>query len=84
MQCRVRFVEQLTLNQRVPGSSPCAPTNYFNGYTATAAGPKKRCVRTVSVFTLSVEVLIRAVSTAHNRLVGGSSCPGPTTYSHVA
>ena len=21
----------LTLNQRVHGSSPCAPTNYFNG-----------------------------------------------------
>jgi hypothetical protein len=24
-----QLVEQLTLNQRVQGSSPCAPTNYF-------------------------------------------------------
>jgi hypothetical protein len=31
--------EQLTLNQRVQGSSPCAPTNYFKGlvdFTAVA------------------------------------------------
>ena len=26
-----QLVEQLTLNQRVQGSSPCAPTNHFNG-----------------------------------------------------
>ena len=25
-----QLVEQLTLNQRVQGSSPCAPTNLFN------------------------------------------------------
>ena len=25
-----QVVEQLTLNQRVQGSSPCAPTNDFN------------------------------------------------------
>jgi hypothetical protein len=26
-----QLVEQLTLNQRVTGSSPVAPTRYFNG-----------------------------------------------------
>jgi hypothetical protein len=26
-----QLVEQLTLNQRVQGSSPCAPTNLFKG-----------------------------------------------------
>ena len=26
-----QVVEQLTLNQRVQGSSPCAPTNLFKG-----------------------------------------------------
>jgi hypothetical protein len=25
-----RMLEMLTLNQRVQGSSPCAPTNHFN------------------------------------------------------
>jgi hypothetical protein len=27
--CIAQLVEQLTLNQRVQGSSPCAPTNHF-------------------------------------------------------
>ena len=27
-----QVVEQLTLNQRVQGSSPCAPTNVSNGF----------------------------------------------------
>jgi hypothetical protein len=26
--CIAQLVEQLTLNQRVQGSSPCAPTNF--------------------------------------------------------
>jgi hypothetical protein len=30
-----QLVEQLTLNQRVQGSSPCAPTNHFNGLAET-------------------------------------------------
>src|SRR4029077_11846387 len=29
-----QLVEQLTLNQRVQGSSPCAPTNHFNSLDA--------------------------------------------------
>ena len=29
-----QLVEQLTLNQRVHGSSPCSPTNLFNGLDA--------------------------------------------------
>ncbi|MDF2813756.1 MAG: hypothetical protein K0S56_4787 [Microvirga sp.] len=29
--CIAQLVEQLTLNQRVQGSSPCAPTNLFKG-----------------------------------------------------
>ena len=35
-----QVVEQLTLNQRVPGSSPGAPTNYFNGLEAVSASPR--------------------------------------------
>ena len=30
--CIAQLVEQLTLNQRVHGSSPCAPTNTTGGF----------------------------------------------------
>jgi hypothetical protein len=33
-------VEQLTLNQRVPGSSPGAPTNHFNNLLDIGADGK--------------------------------------------
>jgi hypothetical protein len=36
------LVEQLTLNQRVPGSSPGAPTNKINGLDIGVAGSPPR------------------------------------------
>ena len=49
--------DQLTLNQRVQGSSPCAPTNHFNGLAGTepdSLGPVGRSVgRLCSPFSLS-------------------------------
>jgi len=45
--------EQLTLNQRVQGSCPCAPTNVINHLAGTMHRPGKGRVRDVSAFTLS-------------------------------
>ena len=36
-----RYVEQMTLNQRVQGSSPCAPTNKINALETADLGLKK-------------------------------------------
>ena len=38
-----QLVEQLTLNQRVQGSSPCAPTNVFNGLAGEQNASRLPC-----------------------------------------
>ena len=55
-------LEQLTLNQRVTGSSPVAPTNQFNSL-AYRSLTKKHCVRTVSALTLRVKGALDLLST---------------------
>ena len=40
--CIAQLVEQLTLNQRVQGSSPCAPTNDFKALEAKSQSQSKQ------------------------------------------
>ena len=39
--CIAQLVEQLTLNQRVQGSNPCTPTNFFNDLGQGVVEPNK-------------------------------------------
>ena len=44
-----QLVEQLTLNQRVQGSSPCAPTNKFNDFMPIDLFEKTSCPHYVRI-----------------------------------
>ena len=54
-------VRQMPLNQRVQGSSPCAPTKHFKGLADRKAIRKNPCVRTMSESTRQVDDIGRLV-----------------------
>ena len=69
-----QLVEQLTLNQRVQGSSPCTPTNIFNGLSVN---PNFSFLNSNQ---LATNIASKAVADhqAHNLKVRGSN-PLPAT-----